>query len=257
MSAVPARSGPRRGRKPTFSLHDVAEATLAVGFRDLTMNAVADRLGVKHSSLYRRVPSRDALVTAAMDLAVRRADWPEAGDDWRAYLESTADAVWGIFAAHPGMAEQIRDLERTPPAITHAFYATVRELTRFGFPPGLAVLAVDTVTDLAADVYVGWERLSGTRPGEARPGEVRPGEVRPGEARKEREERGPREEREAREVSTRRDLLREAWAGEDLAPDTAPFAEIVRDIIEGDPHDWFRAKLALFLDGVRARLDHS
>ncbi|WP_436756684.1 TetR/AcrR family transcriptional regulator [Streptosporangium sp. V21-05] len=238
MSAVPAHSGPRRGRKPTFSLLDVAEATLAVGFRDLTMNAVADRLGVKHSSLYRRVPSRDALVTAAMDLAVRRADWPEAGDDWRAYLESTADVVWGIFAAHPGMADRIRDLERTPPAITHAFYATVRELTVFGFPPGLAVLAVDTVTDLAADVYVGWERLSGSRPGGKR------------------EEREEREGQQEREEPTRRDLLRETWAGEGVAPDMAPFAGIVRDIIEGDPHDWFRAKLALFLDGVRARLDN-
>lgn len=224
MSATPARPGLRPGRRPSFSLGDIAEAALAVGFHDLTMASVADRLGVKHSSLYRRVPSRDDLVIAAMDLAVRRADWPQAGSDWRAYLEETADVVWDLFAANPGMAGLIRDLPRTPPSVTRVFYATARELAGFGFGPQDAVLVVDTLTDLAADVYVGWERMSRERMTAS----------------------GGR--------TTGIEQMRESWSGEHAVPEAVPFAAVLRTIIDGDPHDWFRDKLALFLDGAATRL---
>ncbi|GAA0992959.1 hypothetical protein GCM10009555_082830 [Acrocarpospora macrocephala] len=215
------RPSPRPGRRPSFSLDDIAEAALAVGFRDLTMTSVADRLGVRHSSLYRRVPSRDDLVIAAMDLAVQRADWPRPGADWRAYLEETADVVWGVFAAYPGMADLIRDLPRTPPSVTRVFYRTARALTEFGFGDDDAVLVVDTLTDLAADVYAGWERLVRVRDGDP---------------------------------LTARDRLRASWAAEQADPGAAAFAVVVRQIIDGDPHEWFRRKLALVLDGAAGRL---
>ncbi|MEV8635729.1 TetR/AcrR family transcriptional regulator [Streptosporangium sp. NPDC051023] len=227
MSATPARPGLRPGRRPGFSLDDIAEAALAVGFRNLTMSSVADRLGVKHSSLYRRVPSRDDLVIAAMDLAVQRADWPVPGKDWRAYLEETAHVIWGLLAAHPGMAGLIHDLPRTPPSVTRIFYATAHELTGMGFTPRDAVLVVDTLTDLATDVYTGWERL------------VRERDTASGER------------------TTGIDQMRESWSGEHAAPEAAPFAAVLGAVIDGDPYDWFRSKLALFLDGAATRLPRS
>ncbi|GIH23371.1 hypothetical protein Aph01nite_16810 [Acrocarpospora phusangensis] len=220
MSTPPLRPGPRPGRRPSFSLDDIAEAALAVGFRDLTMVSVAARLGVRHSSLYRRVSGRDELVVAAMDLAVQRACWPGPGADWRAYLEETADVVWGLFAAHPGMAEAIRDLPRTPPSVTRVFYGTAHALTRFGFEGDDAVLVVDTFVDLAADVYAAGERLVRVR-----------------------DEDG----------LTARDLMRASWEAGPAEPDAA-FAAVVRQAIDGEPYDWFRKKLALVLDGAASRL---
>ncbi|MBB5132138.1 AcrR family transcriptional regulator [Thermocatellispora tengchongensis] len=222
-SGRPWRAGPRPGRRPTFEIADIAEAALAVGFRDLTMTAVAARLGVKHSSLYRHVPSRDDLLIAAMDLAVRRVEWPEPDAGWRVYLERTGDTVWEVFAAHPGMAERVRELPRTPPAVIRLFYKTAHALTGFGFPPRLAVLAVDSVVDLAADVYVGYEQLS-------RRHDVPEGGT-----------------------AGALDLLRESWAARP-EPESAALAEIVREVIEGDPREWYRAKLALLLDGTATRL---
>ncbi|MEV5413019.1 helix-turn-helix domain-containing protein [Thermopolyspora sp. NPDC052614] len=213
------RPGRRPGRRPGFSVDDIAQAALAVGFDNLTMTAVAERLGVKHSSLYRRIRGRDELVTAAMDRAVRQVDWPRPDGDWRRYLERTADAIWNLFTTYPGMATQIRELPRTPPSVTRLFYATVVELTRHGFDDESAVLIVDTVVDLAADVYLGGERLSGDHAAD----------------------------------DAVRLRLRESWAGEPSDASAARFAPIIAGIIEGDHREWFHRKLALVLDGAETR----
>lgn len=220
MTAVPAhpRPGRRPGRRPGFSLDDIARAALAVGFRNLTMTAVAERLGVKHSSLYRRIRGRDELVAVAIDRAIRDADWPPPEDGWRRYLERTADVIWDLFAKYPGMATVVRDLPRTPPSALRLFYTMAGELTRHGFSPETAVLVANTVIDMAADVYLGWERLS------------------------------PQTDADP---STARALLRERWAAEP-ADDavTARLAAAVAEVIEGSPREWFHRKLALFLDGA-------
>ena len=65
----------RVGRKPgppaSLTRDDVARAALAEGVLTMSMPAVARRLGVSHSTLYRYVHDRDDLVLAALDLAVR------------------------------------------------------------------------------------------------------------------------------------------------------------------------------------------
>lgn len=211
------RPGRRPGRRPGFTLDDIARAALAVGFADLTMTAVAERLGVRHSSLYRRVRSRDELVSAAIDRAVRDVEWPRPEGDWRRFLERTADAIWDLFLTYPGMSDQVRDLPRIPPTVMRLFFATAEELTRHGFSPESAVLVVNTIADLATDVHAGWERLSGA----------------------------------GTDPATTRAALRDRW----VAPhaddaSAARFAPVMAKIIEGDPRDWFHRKLALFLDGA-------
>ncbi|WP_433046732.1 TetR/AcrR family transcriptional regulator [Dactylosporangium sp. CS-033363] len=157
---VPLRDPRPPGRPPTISADDIARAALEVGFHALTMATVAQRLGVKHTSLYRHVRNRDALLVAAMDLAVRSADWPSPGPAWRPYTEAVAGRVWELFARYPGMASTIRTVSHTPPAVTDVFYRTARHLASLGFSDADAVLVVDTLTDLAADTYTGWERMT-------------------------------------------------------------------------------------------------
>ena len=183
------------------------------------MTTVAERLGVKHQSLYRHVRGREALVIAAMDMAVRAVEWPRPQGRWRPYLEGVAAEIWGLFARHPGMAGEVRAVSRTPAAVTEVFYTTAAELARLGFTDGDAVLIVDTIADLAADSYLGWERLTRPRRG------------------------GP----------VTLDLLRETWAGDHQQPAARPYAVVIREILDGEPRLWFDRKLALVLDGAAAR----
>ncbi|MFJ6806020.1 helix-turn-helix domain-containing protein [Streptomyces anulatus] len=84
-------SRPRRmGRPPMADREAIIAAALGIGFARLTMPAVAERLGISHSTLYRYFPSRDALAAAAADHAVDAIEWPEPEDDWRAFLTATA-----------------------------------------------------------------------------------------------------------------------------------------------------------------------
>ncbi|POC78525.1 TetR family transcriptional regulator, partial [Vibrio vulnificus] len=57
------------------------------------MSTVASSLGVKHSSLYRHVGSRDDLVTLAIGLLAWEANWPEPNEGWRRYVEQLTDVM--------------------------------------------------------------------------------------------------------------------------------------------------------------------
>ncbi|MEV6522833.1 helix-turn-helix domain-containing protein [Longispora sp. NPDC051575] len=215
-------SGRRPGPRPRISREDAAVAALELGFRDLTLTAVADRLGVNHSSLYRHIRGREDLVLAAIDLAVARVEWPVAGEDWRGYLTDVAEAIWRLFETNPGLAEEVRVLAVSPPAVTEVFFAVVTELVRLGFTGEDAVLAMDTVADLAADSYRGWDRLTQVRHTPDGPTSVR-------------------------------DTMREAWGVDRTDRASAPFARIMTAIIDGSAHDWWRRKLDLVLEGLAAR----
>lgn len=145
------RETPRRGRQPVLSRERIAEAVLAVGFEDLTMVAVADRLGVTHAGLYTHVADRDDLVIAAADHLVDGLPPPVTVADWREVLTSEAWRIWDAAAAHPGMLTAIEATGRFPMALMRRFAAVCERLVELGFTPAAAVLAADTVYDLAAD----------------------------------------------------------------------------------------------------------
>ncbi|MEO8378848.1 MAG: helix-turn-helix domain-containing protein [Acidobacteriota bacterium] len=78
------RGRPRRAGADDAIL-TVARTLLAErGYRELTVDAIADRAGVAKTTVYRRWPSKGALIAAAIS--------PEtpAGDDVRAILDETA-----------------------------------------------------------------------------------------------------------------------------------------------------------------------
>ncbi|MFF0769617.1 TetR/AcrR family transcriptional regulator C-terminal domain-containing protein [Nonomuraea wenchangensis] len=77
----------------------------ADGLDELTMRALADRLGMATMSLYRHVSGKDELVLLMVDAVLDDHPLPEerpAG--WREALETSARLQWAAYRAHPWMA---------------------------------------------------------------------------------------------------------------------------------------------------------
>ncbi|WMF04477.1 TetR/AcrR family transcriptional regulator [Micromonospora robiginosa] len=100
-----APAGPRRGPRPTLSPAAVARAGIAVadadgldGLDGLTMQRVAESLGVTKMALYRYVPGRAELVALMLDEALGDPPPPPAGPA-TADVPATADPDAGPGAA--------------------------------------------------------------------------------------------------------------------------------------------------------------
>ncbi|MGW0807596.1 TetR/AcrR family transcriptional regulator C-terminal domain-containing protein [Nonomuraea sp. NPDC002799] len=86
------------------------------GLADLTMRAVAGRLGVATMSLYRHVGGKDDLVMLMIDEVIDRFPLPqEPPQGWRARLEVSARTQWAAYRAHPWMA-RVTSLTRPLPS---------------------------------------------------------------------------------------------------------------------------------------------
>lgn len=200
----------------------IAEAALAIGLDKVTMTAVAERLGVDHSSLYRHVGNRAELLVVAADLAMAGLDLQSDAPHWRGYLEVLAGALWSLYRRHPGLADILRTMEMTPPSAVRAFAEVVRRLESFGFTRPNAVLVLDSIVDMTTDSVSGWRRLA-------------------------------RRGRAGKRVG---DSIVASWtaaareAGGTLAPQIDEFAAV----LTGDPETWWRRKLGLLLDGAEVLL---
>ncbi|TDD11223.1 TetR family transcriptional regulator [Nonomuraea deserti] len=207
--------GRPRGRPPRITRPAIADAALAVGFDNLTLATVADRLQVAHSALYRHVADREELVMVAIDRAVAAVAWPEPTGEWRSDLEAQAAALWHLLEGHPGLIKEFLRLTRFPEQVMLRFGAAVRRLIDCGFTVENAFLAADTVFDLTIDVFSRGKQL------DAPAG-----------------------------ASVVRDSTADAWAeavGAELAP-------IMRQALTDPAATWFDRKLKLVLDGVAASL---
>ncbi|GIH99224.1 hypothetical protein Pta02_12330 [Planobispora takensis] len=193
----------------------IADAALAVGFGNLTLTTVAERLSASHSALYRHVADREDLVAAAVDRVIQLAEWPEPGDDWRAYLSAQGWTVWRLLEAHPGLDRELLALTRIPRGLMARFGAAVQGLVGHGFTLEAAFLAADTVYDLA----VSQSALAGQLDAPAGESTVR--------------------------ADTAGDLADVAGPG--IAP-------LLREALADPSHVWFTRKLELVLDGVAVRL---
>ncbi|GAA4104959.1 TetR/AcrR family transcriptional regulator [Nonomuraea soli] len=224
--------GRPRGRPASITRAAIADAALAVGFEHLTMAAVADRLEVSHSALYRHVRNRHGLVMLAVDRALQRVSWPSPTGSWRADLEAQARALWGLLEGHPGLMREFLKLRGFPREIMLRFGSAVRQLVEHGFAPEEAFLAVDTVFDLTIDVFTRGEQLDAP-------------------ARDEQLDAPARDKQP--DASSVREATAGAWAdavGAELAP-------LMRRALAEPAALWFERKLALVLDGIAARHDRS
>jgi AcrR family transcriptional regulator len=116
----PSSSGRGRGRPRRLGAdEEILTVTLAVlreqGFRELTVDTVAERAGVAKTTIYRRWPSKGALVAAALaPLAAGHQTLPPAGGSLDGDLATIMNGVVaflglaGDTANDPEMAAAIR-----------------------------------------------------------------------------------------------------------------------------------------------------
>ncbi len=168
------RVGAGRPRRPELDeqILDAAIDVLdRVGYLDLRVDDVADRVVIAKSTVYRRWPTKAKLVAAAIErLYLGRVTVPDTGD-LRSDLIALLDNSFELIIAGPGrvIPDLIRESGRTPELINliaetmqarRRFYTQVlnRAIARGDIPP-------EVDTELAIDLLWGplWVRLLVTR----------------------------------------------------------------------------------------------
>lgn len=213
-------SAPRLGRPPKITQRDIIEAVLAEGFAGLTVPAVAERLGVTSMTLYRHVPTRGHLLALAWDHVLGAHTWPSRDLPWRDLLRSHAIDLWQLLAAHPGSVTELAGAV-LPARMMQLYDGLADAVAEQGFSSDAAVLAVDSVLDLAIDHRRGAENLEQPIEGENR---------------------------------RLREQIGSLWnADNDTTSEGSPVRASMRQAISADPRLWFERKLDLVLDGIAAQ----
>lgn len=140
----------RIGRPPRIDLAAIADAALEIGFDDVTMRKVAERLGVSVPGLYHYVRGRDDLLRLAAERALSRVELPEDhGQHWAEWLRSWARYIRGALTSQPELVEHFAtgglDDDRLLEVIGRALDVLVRD----GFEPDAAMSAWEAVSSMA------------------------------------------------------------------------------------------------------------
>ena len=99
-------AGKTRGRPRRLQLDQVLEAALVVGLNQLTMAAVAERLGVGKAVLYGYVADRAELVRLATAHTLRQHRFPDdEGQAWSVWILEYACALFEVLTMDGGLLE--------------------------------------------------------------------------------------------------------------------------------------------------------
>jgi AcrR family transcriptional regulator len=101
-------AGPRRvGRPAQISRQDIAEAAQQVGLSNLTLKAVADRLGVSVAGLYHHIRGKDDLLQLAVEHTTATSEVPlDHGQHWATWLAEWAAYNFDAFVSEPLLIDQ-------------------------------------------------------------------------------------------------------------------------------------------------------
>jgi AcrR family transcriptional regulator len=95
---------PKRGPRPTLSLPLIAGAGIELadegGLPAVTMEAVAQRLGLTKMALYRYVPGKAELVALMVEAGVGVPSFSARAKGWRAMLRAWSHALFEKFSEH-------------------------------------------------------------------------------------------------------------------------------------------------------------
>ncbi|NUP67173.1 MAG: TetR/AcrR family transcriptional regulator [Nonomuraea sp.] len=138
------------GRTAGFTLDDVVAAGRDLGLPELTVQGVADALGVTTAAVYRHVPSRSALeslVGEAILADLTLVDDPS--EPAVAHLAGFAAQLRSFTLAHPGSAAYLQRLFPRGPSGVRLLEHQITALGARGYDPAAATVlssAVATVT---------------------------------------------------------------------------------------------------------------
>lgn len=204
------------------------ECVLQLGFDRATVSEVARTLGVDQSALYHHVAGRQAMLTAAADLAFSRFHLPDPGLGWRPYLETLADSLWRFLQDVPGLAGYLTSANEMPRSMIAVILRATGHLSTHGFAPIDGLLLIDSVSDLVLGTIV----IRGTLDAPLTRGA----------------DDSPMDGTAAQSMREQMlELLSDvpAGTGPELAASMAAILESSRD-----PTAWWQAKLRLILDGA-------
>ena len=138
------------GRPARISRAAIAEAANEIGLSDLTLRAVADRLGVSIASLYHHVAGKEDLLRLAAEYAAARTQVPrDEGQHWAAWLLEWALYNRDAFVAEPGLLGQYLDGAISADVIADNTDAILAPLMRQGFTASDAQAAYQLVSSCA------------------------------------------------------------------------------------------------------------
>jgi AcrR family transcriptional regulator len=151
--------GPRPGRAGGLDLDRVLAVALAIVDRDgldaLTMRRLADELATRHTSLYRRVASRDELIVLLVDRVVGELDLPDPRLPWRRHAEQLARDYRRLLLRHRPLLPAF-SAAMMGPNVMGMREAALGVLLGAGLDPGLAARAYLTIIHfVVGSVYFG------------------------------------------------------------------------------------------------------
>ncbi|WP_315584890.1 TetR/AcrR family transcriptional regulator [Actinomyces viscosus] len=145
-----ARLGRPTGPRPGFSRDDVVDAALEIGIADFTLTAVAKRLGVAVSGLYRTIASREDLLAACLERIASRVEVPRPGRSWPETVRAHVEAVWGMLEQYPGLAGVIMGV----PWAHQLFAGPVSQACQVLVDGGLEAEEAGVVLDFVGDTVI-------------------------------------------------------------------------------------------------------
>lgn len=158
-----SKGEPLIGRPPKITRDDILTAVLDIGFADVTVPLVAERLDVTPATVYRHVPDRATMLSLAWDRVVDTIPWPAVEGAWRDVLLAYAECLWDALAEHPGVVTALSS-GLMPERTMDILLALAMHLEREGFTILDAMLVIDTVIDTVIDHRLGVEKLDGHTP---------------------------------------------------------------------------------------------
>lgn len=124
------------GRPRRLTLDQVLDAALELGLDDLTMAAVANRLGVGVAVLYSYVKNREELLRFAAIRAAHQHGFPEdRGQPWADYVADYARALYELLTANSQSIINFMDGGLGPEAQLDSSEAWATAMTKRGFAP--------------------------------------------------------------------------------------------------------------------------
>ncbi|MBP6683890.1 MAG: TetR family transcriptional regulator [Leucobacter sp.] len=138
------------GRPAQIELEDIIAAGREVGLRELSMSAVAARLGVSSAALYRHVDGRwglERLVGEDILQELTIEDDPELATV--PHLLSLATQLRAFILKHPGLAAYVQTLFPRGEGGRELLASATRALGHRGYAPDAAIVLCSAVASLA------------------------------------------------------------------------------------------------------------
>lgn len=138
------------GRPRQIELTDIIAAGRDIGLRDLSLGAVASRLGVSSTALYRHVENRWGLERAVGESLLAELDLPDDPDhDVPTQLLAFGVALYDFVVGHPGLVTYVQTLFPRGEGGRALLSAETAALERRGYSTDAAIVLASAVATQA------------------------------------------------------------------------------------------------------------